>query len=309
MVPGSRIGIIARLTGLLIAVSLIFGACSSASSATTSSSAVSSTSTTIVPVTTTTISTTTTAAPAATTTQGATATTTEPRVEADAEVLIPDGGGPFPTAVLVHGGGWVIGSPAIMGNLARFLSDHGYLTVNTPYALSGETPGFPQAVDDVACAVRVAAAQPQSDGTVVVIGHSAGAHLAALVALDDGAYGRDCDLPPYIPTRLIGLAGPYDITRLGPLMIPFLGGTPEEVPQAWLDGNPFNQVDKNPDLDTLLLTGDEDALVDVSFAEDFAKALQRSGKSAQVEVVKGARHNDMHDPAFVGDLILEWLGR
>ena len=75
------------------------------------------------------------------------------------QTLIPEGEGPFPALVLVHGGGWVAGTPSLMSGLARFLTDAGYLTVNTAYTLSNGIAGFPWAVDDVACAVRHAAAR------------------------------------------------------------------------------------------------------------------------------------------------------
>jgi acetyl esterase/lipase len=247
---------------------------------------------------------------AATTTTGSDTASSPPLPDIGLEILVPEGKGPFPAVVLVHGGGWVAGSPALMADLARFLSDRGYLTVNTPYTLAGEVPGFPVAVDDVACAVRYAAAQPEADGTVAVLGHSAGAHLSALVALDDGEYGEDCPLEtPVIPKRLVGLAGPYDVARLGPLMLPFFGTSPTEDPAAWGAGNPMYQVEKNPGLSSLLLHGEEDGFVDLSFAEDFAAALTDAGSEALVEVVEGASHNDMHDPVYVGDLVVTWLDR
>ncbi|HEX5695428.1 MAG TPA: hypothetical protein VFZ15_03530, partial [Acidimicrobiia bacterium] len=65
----------------------------------------------------------------------------------DIEVQVPPGDGPFPAVVLVHGGGWVAGSPRLMSDLARFLTGEGYLTVNASYTLAGELPGFPVAVD------------------------------------------------------------------------------------------------------------------------------------------------------------------
>jgi acetyl esterase/lipase len=184
------------------------------------------------------------------------------------------------------------------------------LTVNTPYTLSNDIAGFPIAVDDVACAVRYAAAHPDGDGTVALIGHSSGAHLAALVALDDGAYGDNCPLQgTVIPDRLVGLAGPYDVARLGPLMLPFFGVGPADDPDAWLAGNPMSQVGKNPGLMVLLLHGEEDALIELGFATDFADALSGAGSEVLVEVVEGARHADMDDPDFVGDLIITWLER
>ncbi|HSK05996.1 MAG TPA: alpha/beta hydrolase, partial [Acidimicrobiia bacterium] len=156
------------------------------------------------------------------------------------EILVPEGEGPFPATVLVHGGGWVGGSPVLMRDLARFLTGEGYLTVNAPYTLSNGIAGYPIAVDDVACAVRYAAAHPDGDGTVALVGHSAGAHLAALVALDGGRYGESCPLPdPVSPGRFVGLAGPYDVARLGPFLLPFFGAGPDEDPGIWAEGNPL----------------------------------------------------------------------
>lgn len=242
-----------------------------------------------------------------------TAGTLEPS-DPEMQTLIPEGEGPFPALVLVHGGGWVAGTPSLMSGLARFLTDAGYLTVNTAYTLSNGIAGFPWAVDDVACAVRHAAAHPDSDGTVAVVGFSAGAHIGALAALDSqsdgGAYGGPCSLPePVIPSRLVGLAGPYDVSRLGPLILPFFGVGPDEDPELWAAGDPIQQVGKNPGLASLLLHAGDDALLDLDFATDFADALIGAGSEALVEVVEGARHGDLQDPDVVGDLVAAWLAR
>jgi pimeloyl-ACP methyl ester carboxylesterase len=176
-------------------------------------------STLVVPATTSSTSTTT---PIATTTSEV-ATTTD-SAEVDAQVDVPSGDGPFPAVVLVHGGGWVTGSPDLLSPLAEFLVEHGYLTVNTRYQLADfDKAGFPDAVDDVACAVRFAATHPDSDGTVTVIGHSAGAHIGALVALTGDRYAADCPHPGSgVPERFVGLAGPYDVSRLGIAIVAFL---------------------------------------------------------------------------------------
>ncbi|MFZ0015027.1 MAG: alpha/beta hydrolase [Acidimicrobiia bacterium] len=231
--------------------------------------------------------------------------------EIDAEVSIPDGEGPFPAVVLVHGGGWVAGSPSVMRPLAEHLNESGYLTVNTRYRLSTlELPGFPEAVDDVACAVRYAASHPDSDGTVALIGHSAGAHIGALVALTGDDYVGACPLPGSgVPERFVGLAGPYDISRLGLAMLVFFGESETVNPGVWAVGNPQDLTDENTELDSLIMYGELDGLVADQFAFDFYAALESSGSSALLELVEGARHNDMHDPALVGDLIVAWLDR
>ena len=296
-----------RLSPLLTALLLTVVACSNSGAAAPSTSEVE-----LTPVTSSTLATSTTTSSTTTTTLPPTTTTTAPAPlpEIDAEVLIPEGTGPFPAVVLVHGGGWVAGDPSIMRPLAEFLTAEGFLTVNTSYALSGQEPGFPAAIDDVACAVRYAAARPDSDGTVVVLGHSAGAHLAAVVALNGDDYGASCPVAGSgIPDRLVGLAGPYDVARLGVLMYPFFGAGPADDPEAWTAGNPLNLVGDNPDLDSLLMYGEEDGFVEPSFAFDFADALTGAGSEALVEGVEGAQHNDMYLPRFVGDLIATWLER
>jgi len=240
-----------------------------------------------------------------------TTTNDQPATDIDAEIVVPDGDGPFPAVVLVHGGGWVTGAPSVMRPLARHLNESGFLTVNTRYALSsGRSPGYPQAVDDVACAVRVAAAHPDSDGTVVLIGHSAGAHIGAIVALTGHEYARECPTPGTgLPDRFVGLAGPYDVTRLGLAMQIFFGAGPDEAADLWAAGNPQTLTPANPDLEALIMYGEFDGLVEDRFAFEFFDALESSGASAHLELVEGARHNEMHDPDLVGDLIVTWLDR
>lgn len=232
-----------------------------------------------------------------------------PDVEAD--IVVPDGDGPFPAVVLVHGGGWVGGDPGIMRPLADYLNANGYLTVNTRYALSSlEEPGFPQAIDDVACAVRLAASHPDSDGTVALIGHSAGAHIGAVVALTGDDYAANCSYPGSgIPEHFVGLAGPYDVSRVGLLATIFFGATPDVAPAEWNAGNPQLLTDANTNLESLIMYGELDGLVEDGFAVDFANALETSGSSALLERVEGARHNDMDDPDLVGNLIVTWLER
>lgn len=261
--------------------------------------------------TTTTTTSTTIPTPSTTTTGEGTGSTTSGGPTIDALVTVPEGPGPFPTVVLVHGGGWVSGDPGIMEPLAELLVANGYLTVNTRYQLATQgNPSFPGAVEDVACAVRYASGLPNSDGSVAVIGHSAGAHVGAIAALAGDDFVGDC---PYegsgVPERFIGLAGPYDSSRLGLAMLVFFGLPESAAPELWESGNPLELADSNPELDSLIMYGDEDGLVADSFAIDFVAALVGSGTTALLEKVEGARHNDMHDPVVVGDLIVTWLDR
>lgn len=290
-----------RLAALLTAAAL--AACSPAGGATTG----------------TTVTVTTGAVGSATsTTMPATTTTTLPVTgttvvnEVDAEVIVPEGAGPFPAVVLVHGGGWVTGSPSSMRPLARHLNENGYLTVNTRYRLSSRsTPGFPEAIEDVACAARFAARHPDSDGSVTVIGHSAGAHIAAVVALNGDDHLWACPIRggSGLPQRFVGLAGPYDVSRLGSVLSMFFGSSQTDDPESWLAGNPLELVDGNPDLEALIMYAENDGLIADLFAVEFHERLLEAGADSLLELVEGARHNEMDDPELVGDLIVTWLKR
>lgn len=304
-----------RLSALLIVLALT--ACSTGAvgeTTTTEEPVTSATPATTTTSTTTTAPTTTTTTPSPSTTLGTTTTipdTTTTLAPIDAEVRVPGDEGPFPAVVLVHGGGWIVGDPSIMQPLATHLTDNGFLTVNTEYQLANfDTAGFPTAVDDVACAVRYAAGHPDSNGTVAVVGHSAGAHIGALVALTGDEYGAECPHPgDGLPERFVGLAGPYDVSRLGLAVAPFFGAGPDVIPEAWEAGNPQGLTDENTALDSLIMYGELDGIVADSFAFDFFDALESSGSTSLLELVEGARHQDMDDPAFVGDLIVTWLER
>lgn len=290
-----------RLPAFLISAAVVLAACSgSGEVAPTPVSATTSlvTTTTTAPPTSTTVG-------DPTTTSTATTSTTGPT---DTGVGIPEGDGTFPAVVLVHGGGWVVGTPATMTALADYLNLHGYLTVNTAYQLSITSPGFPGAVEDVSCAVARAASHPRANGEVTVIGHSAGAHIGAIVALAADSYDDGCEPPDSgSPTRFIGLAGPYDIERVGGIVVAFFGVDQETDPGLWASGNPMNLVDGDTDLEVLLIHGDADGVVPVDFSESFATSLEAGGVLVELSILPGVNHSRVISPQVVGDLIVEWI--
>lgn len=141
------------------------------------------------------------------------------------DLWVPDGEGPHPVVLFVHGGAWVTGSKAAVGEKTAFLDD-GYAVASCNYRLVAnplrpgdadpETRVADQAAD-VAAAIGWladhAAEQRLDAGRIVLMGHSAGAHLAALVASDPqylGIHGRrPSDLAGVV---LLDGAG-YDVTE------------------------------------------------------------------------------------------------
>jgi acetyl esterase/lipase len=300
-----------RFLALLTVLALVVSGCgpegSESTGSTPGTTPTSSTSTTSSSTSTT--SPTTTALPSTTATSpnpGSTAP--ELPLRAGSDLLVPEGEGPFPAVVLVHGGAWVVGNPFSIEPLAIYLSENGFLTINATYQLSLQIPGFPIAVGDIACAVRYAASHPLSDGSVTVIGHSAGAHIASLVALNGDDYGDDCPHPGTgVPERFVGLAGPYDISRLGPIMVSFFGSAPDDDPETWDLGNPQLRVGDNPALKSLLIHGGADQVVPTNFSELFHTGLVDSGGDSELVLLDAVDHSGVRDPSVVGELLLDWL--
>lgn len=130
------------------------------------------------------------------------------------KVFTPGGRGPFPLLVFLHGGGWVIGSPATHARLcAELAGGAGAVVASVDYRLAPEHPA-PAALDDCVAAIRWAVANAgelgADGGRFAVGGDSAGANLtaAAMLRLRDedgprsrlqlllyGAYTMDNDLP------------------------------------------------------------------------------------------------------------------
>jgi acetyl esterase len=111
-------------------------------------------------------------------------------------VYTPEGTGPFPILLYLHGGGWVRGGLDNYNDLCRSLAHRaGCLVVSVAYRLAPETK-FPGAVEDCFAALQWCAQHGEElngDGKrLAVAGDSAGGNLSAALAL----YSRDKKGPP-----------------------------------------------------------------------------------------------------------------
>lgn len=231
-------------------------------------------------------------------------------VDLPISIYAPETMGSYPVVVLFHGGGWFGGAPISTAPLADYLASQGIVVFNATYRTSGG--GYPESFDDVACAVRFAraSAPTYSDASVplVVVGHSAGAHLASVVALAGDEFGEECSVEgSAVPDRFVGLAGPYDPTLYRQVLPAFFGTRFENDPTPWEGGSPYSYFGNNSELAILLMHGATDELVPISSSELFAEALAEAGYEVKFIEVAGAPHQALRDPNVVGPQLAAFL--
>ena len=196
-------------------------------------------------------------------------------------------GGRVPLVVFLYGGSWRTGDKGMYPFVAQPLAARGAVVVVPDYRLYPEVQ-FPEFLQDNARAVAWAASNAArlgaDPGRIFVLGHSAGAYNAAMLAVD----GRLLAAAGYDRARLagvIGLAGPYD----------FLPITGEDIKPvfATVDDGPLSQpvtyVDgRNPPL--LLLAGTDDTTVNPRNTLSLAARVNAAGGAAEADLVPGVGH-------------------
>jgi len=209
-----------------------------------------------------------------------------------ADVYAP-GAAPRSTVVLIHGGFW---RPeydrAHVRPMARALAARGHLVVSLDYR---RRPGDPDiTVDDIRLAVAEIARAPWlPDAPLQVIGHSAGGHLALLVAAN-----------PPVDLSVVALAPVADLAeaaRLGldtDAVIAFLGADPSERP----DLDPTAEA--GPRIPVTVVHGENDSIVPVSLSRSYARAHADSGWVSLL-VLQRTAHFEVIDP--LAPAFGEWL--
>lgn len=241
------------------------------------------------------------------------ARTAEYREGVEADVYLPPElePGPAPVVVLVPGGSWASADRTGLGPLADALAADGMVAVNATYRAAGDGVVYPVPVEDIACAVSWAAEQAGKEGVVpdplVVAGHSAGAQLSALAALAPDEYAGDCPAPPSAPTGFVGLAGPYDLTAMEDVAQPLFGVSRAEDPESWRDADVGRRAAERPELDVLLLHGEDDTMVSPASSQVLASAMSDAGHDVTLTLVPGVDHLGLFAADAAAPLIAEWV--
>lgn len=207
-----------------------------------------------------------------------------------------------PLVVFIHGGSWSDGTKEYYTFVGRGLASRGVIAAVTNYRLYPEVK-FPGFVEDSAKATANIARAMRRGGNGVpagkhplfVMGHSAGAQIAALVALD-GRYLRAEGFSTGQIRGFIGLSGPYDF-----LPIPwerYRRIFPEEILN---DSQPVNFVHRG-EPPALLLHGLSDSLVKPENSRSLEARMRAAGASVEAEYYPGVTHIGTVTP-FGGGLL------
>jgi len=218
------------------------------------------------------------------------------------EVFRAEGALPRPAVMLVHGGGWREGSRSQLTGLARRLAAQGYVTATIDYRV-GSQGAYPAAVHDCRCALSYLQNHAETLGLdatrVVLLGYSAGGHLASLVATSSPV--PDCaEGPGSRPVAVIAAAAPQNLTALSWAsdVQQFMSGPIEAQGARYTEASPVAQVHPNQP-PFLLIHGDADAYVPASHAIEMREALLAAGNDAQLLLLRGGGH--VINPAVSAD--------
>jgi acetyl esterase/lipase len=235
------------------------------------------------------------------------------------ELRLPSGKGPFPVAVIMHGGCWAgMGGTTNVAALASFLARNGVAVWTPSYRELGSDGGWPNTFADWAQGFgyvkTLAQTHPLDLERITVIGHSAG--VTPAIWLGTGGKG-DGVVTGELPAveAVVALDGPLTLGALvgtdaaicgQPVIAPLMGGTPEEVPERYAMLDPLAN---KPLIKRLLVV--DGALPDPDPA--VIAALRGQGIAVEVIRVDQNEHFNMLVPgtadfALIGPALLAIAG-
>jgi acetyl esterase/lipase len=200
------------------------------------------------------------------------------------------------TAVLLHGGFWRVPyGRGLMRGLAADLARRGWWVWNAGYRRVGEGGGWPATFDDVAAAVDLAAAETPAGEPLVVIGHSAGGHLALWAARRPGV------------THAVAQAGVVDLAAAAELGLSrgaadeLVGGRRELFALASPAAEPAS-------VPQLLVHGDADGVVPAAISRGYERRARETGAPVDLVEIAAGEHLDHLDPdSEAWRAVVRWL--
>jgi len=216
--------------------------------------------------------------------------------------------------LFIHGGGWRMGSPDFFGFIGHRFAEFGFATIMAGYRLAPQS-SYPTQVQDVAVALEEGliglAQEGQKPAGIIMAGHSAGAHLAALLALQrDELTGLESTGVQLKGLLVVG--GPLDFScpagyGLKTAIAQFMGRA-----DNWDEADPARHLDHTPTVPILAVHGLKDPLVDPCNSDSFTRrANEVHPGSATLLVIPDGHHSDLAELVLEDspdtEFIVSWL--
>jgi acetyl esterase/lipase len=225
----------------------------------------------------------------------------------------------MPVALLFHGGGWVSGSKdEIALDVLPYL-EMGFAVANVDYRLA-RVATAPAAVEDSRCALRWVIRHAKQYGLdserVILVGSSAGAHLALMAALAPPSAGFDGLCPGDEPLKVAAVINFFGVVDVADLLGPkdardfavgWIGNAPDRLALA-RRVSPITYVGKGaPPIFTA--HGDADPVVPFAQAKRLHAALDRAGVPNRLFPLHKAGHGEFDgtDVLLVNRAVREFL--
>jgi acetyl esterase/lipase len=236
--------------------------------------------------------------------------------------LPPSREAPRPAVILLHGGGWSSGSRSDMVVAGKELARAGYVAFGIDYRLLDTvTPQnlWPTQLDDTQRAVRWVRAHAEDYDVdperIAAYGWSSGGHLAAMLGVRDTRDNTDPALATYSSrvNCVVVLGGDMDLSvrqtddSFAQTLVDFLGGTPEEQPQAYRDASPLTWVDEAA-APVLVVHGGHDDAILVEQSQRMVRVLNEAGVAAGYVALPGIGHSGIGTWDLTGSFALAFLG-
>ncbi len=211
------------------------------------------------------------------------------------DVYLPEGEGPFPALIYVHGGGWVQGNRTDFNKIAALYAKRGIAGFSIDYTLSTENnTAWPQDINDVIAALEFVRKNADfyhvNAEKIALMGSSAGAQLVSLVGTLSGNESF-ISTPTQEPLKsqvclVINYDGATDLEYIGENFSPYLiynivtsgfgNISYSENPALWRQASPATYIssDEPP---FVFVHGTKDVVVPIAVAESFNNKLQNAG--------------------------------